>query len=58
MACQLKTAGYRVKQTEIWDLGVVVICIWGTFDVLNVLCCFGVIHCTGVKMASNSKTAG
>ncbi len=28
------TAGCRVKRSEIWESGVVVICIWGTFDLL------------------------
>ena len=28
-------AGGRAKRSEIWDLGVVVACIWGTFDLLG-----------------------
>ena len=31
----LEKVGCRVKKTEIWELGVVVTCIWGTVD----LCC-------------------
>ena len=34
MACNSKTAGRRAKYSEIWDSGVVVIYIWGTFDLL------------------------
>ncbi len=30
----LKTAGHGVKGNEIWDSGIVVVCIWGTFDIL------------------------
>ncbi len=29
-----EVAGRKVKRTEIWDLIVVVICKWGTFDLL------------------------
>ena len=36
MACNLKMTGRRVKLGEIWDSGVVAICIWSTFD-LSVL---------------------
>ncbi len=34
MACNVKTAGHRATRSEIWDLGVIVTCIWSTFDLL------------------------
>ncbi len=37
MACNLKTAGFRMKQSEIWPGGgvrVIVTCIWNTLDLL------------------------
>ena len=39
MACSSKMAGRRAKGSEIWDLEVLVTCIWATFDllVLNVI---------------------
>ncbi len=35
MTCNSKKTGYRVERSEIWDLLVVVTCIWGTFDLLS-----------------------
>ncbi len=34
MACNSKIAGCRMKRSEIWESWVVVVCIWGTFDLL------------------------
>ncbi len=34
MDCNSKTADRRAKQNEIWLSGVIVICIWGIFDLL------------------------
>ncbi len=36
MACNSKIAGYRAKQSEIWDTEVVE-CIWGTFDCYEIV---------------------
>ncbi len=34
MAGKSKTAGHRVKCSDIWSSDVIVVCIWGTFDLL------------------------
>ncbi len=34
MGCNSKTSGHRAKRCEIWDLGLVVTCIWGAFGLL------------------------
>ncbi len=34
MACNFQTADRRAKRSEFWDSRVVVIFIWGTFDLL------------------------
>ncbi len=41
-----KTAVRRAKRSKIWDSGLVVTCIWGTFDLLvfNTISHFGVIR--------------
>ncbi len=54
-----ETAVRRVKRIEIWDSGIVAICIWVTVDFYCSVSLFGtsIIGCTGIKMASNSKTA-
>ena len=57
MACNSKMASRRAKRNEIWESWVVVMCIWGTFDLLV----FKVILETfraRLKMASKLKTAG
>ncbi len=33
-ACNSKTAGRRAKRSEIWDLAIVVVCIWDIFCLL------------------------
>ncbi len=48
-----KTAGRRVKRSEILESGVVVTCIWGAFGVQGQ---FGIIRCACLKMACNSNT--
>ena len=35
MACILKKTGCRVKQSEIWDSGVLAVCIWCIFDLVG-----------------------
>ncbi len=34
VVCNAKRVGHRVKQSEIWDSGVIVISMWGSFDLL------------------------
>ena len=34
MACTFKTSGRKAKLTEIWDSGILVTPIWGTFDLV------------------------
>ncbi len=62
MACNLKMPVRRAKSIEIWDSGVAVISIWGTFDLLvckvTVNAPFGVIQCSCLKIAINIKIAG
>ncbi len=41
MAYNLTTAGFRAKQSEIWDLGALVAHIWGTFDLVRFKVIFG-----------------
>ena len=52
MACNLKMASHKVKRREIWDLGIVVLFIRDTFDLLV----FNVIWYTCLKMACKQKT--
>ena len=54
MTCISKTAGHRAKRTEIWDSGILVVHIWGIFDLVG----FKVIWCNCLKIAWISKTTG
>ena len=59
MASNSEMASHGSKRSEIWDSGVVVACIWGTFDLLvfNVILeSFGAQNCPTI--ATNIKTAG
>ncbi len=57
--CNSKRASRRVKQCETWDLEVVVVCIWGTFDLLVFKVIWGPFSAlVSIKMACNWKTFG
>ncbi len=45
----LEMANHRAKWSEIWDSGVVVTSIRGTFDLFGIQYHFGVIQCTLLK---------
>ena len=60
MSCISKMAGRRAERTEIWDSGTLIASM--TYMVYLLLPCgvqghVGVIRCTCLKMACNSKTA-
>ena len=50
--------GHRVKRIDIWDSGVLVGHILGTFDLIVFNAIFRIMWCTCPKMAYNSKIAG
>ena len=60
MVCNSKMADRRAKGSEIWDTGVVVGCIWGTFDLVLFKVILGsflsLYICTFLIVACNSKT--
>ncbi len=58
MACNSKTAGYRDKRTEIWDSGIVVPCIWSTFDILVFRVILGLCGATVSKWPVTRKWLG
>ncbi len=47
LASNVKTAGRRVKRIELWHSGMLVKCIWDTFD----LVVFVILGCCRLKMA-------
>ncbi len=56
MACNSKTTGSRAKWTEILVFWIQITHIWGRFYLVGFKV-IGVIRCTCVKMACNSKVA-
>ncbi len=55
MSNVLEMTNFTVAQSEIWDLGLPVEHIWDTYDLVIFKVFWGIIRCTCVKMACNSK---
>ncbi len=58
MACNSKTDGYGARGIVIWDSRVVVICIWGTFDLLVLIVILGSFGVLVSKWPATRKRLG